>query len=59
MKSTIIDCLAELGWQPEITFRDGMQETIDWYMNAAKWIEDIPTGEYLNYYKTQYGDRLK
>lgn len=51
--------LAELGWQPEITFRDGMQETIDWYMNAAKWIEDITTGEYLNYYKTQYGDRLK
>jgi dTDP-glucose 4,6-dehydratase len=51
--------LSELGWQPEITFRDGLKETIDWYMNATKWIGDITTGEYRNYYESQYGDRLK
>lgn len=37
---------AQLGWQPAYTFEDGIQETINWYMNHTQWIEDIVSGDY-------------
>ncbi len=48
----------ELGWRPEITFRQGMQETIDWYRAHADWVQRIRSGAYLKYYEEQYGSRL-
>lgn len=43
----------ELGWQIECNFEDGIKETIDWYVNNKKWIEDIISGEYLNSYNKE------
>jgi dTDP-glucose 4,6-dehydratase len=48
----------ELGWEPQATFQNGLQETIDWYLGHTDWIESIKSGEYLKYYDQQYGDRL-
>ncbi|GAB4138122.1 MAG: dTDP-glucose 4,6-dehydratase [Planctomycetaceae bacterium] len=48
----------ELGWTPQIEFRDGLRETIDWYLSHADWIENIRTGSYRTYYETQYASRL-
>ena len=48
----------ELGWEPQATFQQGLQETIDWYLSHTDWIESIKSGEYLKYYELQYGDRL-
>lgn len=48
----------ELGWKPEIDFRDGIRDTIDWYKSNTEWTENIKSGEYMNYYESQYGDRL-
>ena len=36
----------ELGWKPSVTFEQGLEQTIDWYLNNAKWLERIKSGEY-------------
>ena len=46
----------ELGWLPETKFADGIQKTIQWYLDNRKWWEDIISGEYQNYYKRMYGN---
>ncbi len=47
----------ELGWTPHIRFEEGIQRTIDWYVQHKDWTEDIVSGEYMNYYKTMYEGR--
>lgn len=56
-----IDCSkaeTELGWKPQHNFRDGLRETIDWYLANTAWIDRIKSGEYRKYYEQQYGGRL-
>jgi dTDP-glucose 4,6-dehydratase len=48
---------AELGWEPAISFEDGMNQTISWYIEHEAWWQRIKTGEYLSYYETWYGNR--
>lgn len=47
----------ELGWFPETRFSEGIQKTIQWYLENKDWWETIISGEYRNYYKKMYGDR--
>lgn len=49
---------AELGWEPAHTFEEAMRATVRWYQENEWWWRKIKTGEYLDYYKRQYGDRL-
>ena len=44
----------ELGWEPAYTFEQGIQETIQWYLDNTKWIENVISGEYANYYNEMY-----
>jgi len=44
----------ELGWEPAYTFEQGMKETIQWYLENSKWIENIISGDYENYYDKMY-----
>jgi dTDP-glucose 4,6-dehydratase len=44
----------ELGWQPEHTFEEAIQQTIDWYIQNKNWWERIISGDYQNYYSKQY-----
>ena len=49
----------ELGWLPETKFADGIQKTIQWYLDNKEWWETIISGEYQNYYdKTGVGGQL-
>lgn len=48
----------ELGWKPRYSFREGIRETIKWYIRNRKWWENIKSGEYLRYYERMYGHRL-
>jgi len=50
--------LTKLGWRPERTFEDGLAETVAWYRETRAWWEPIKSGEYLDYYRRQYADRL-
>jgi dTDP-glucose 4,6-dehydratase len=45
----------ELGWEPSVTFEQGLAKTIDWYLDNEKWLKNVTSGNYQNYYKEQYG----
>lgn len=47
----------ELGWQPSLQFEEGISKTIDWYLNNRQWIDDVTSGNYQKYYKTQYSSK--
>jgi len=49
----------QLGWEPEYTFKKGMKKTIKWYLDNTEWIENIVSGDYLNYYKNMYSNVTK
>ena len=44
----------ELGWSPSVTFEEGLSNTIDWYLSNSKWLENVTSGAYAEYYKKQY-----
>jgi len=47
----------ELGWEPDIPFHTGLQQTIDWYRRNAAWVEHVRSGAYLTYYDRMYSNR--
>ncbi|MDO4982462.1 MAG: dTDP-glucose 4,6-dehydratase [Eubacteriales bacterium] len=46
----------QLGWAPEYTFKRGMQETIEWYLENTQWVEHVISGDYLDYYAKMYSE---
>jgi len=46
-----------LGWEPTISFEEGIRQTIAWYQGQEEWWREIKTGEYLDYYQRMYGNR--
>ncbi len=47
----------ELGWLPETKFADGIQKTIQWYLQHEDWWQPIISGEYQQYYQKMYAGR--
>ena len=44
----------ELGWSPSVTFEQGLSKTINWFLENKKWLENVTTGSYQDYYNKQY-----
>ncbi|WP_298475043.1 dTDP-glucose 4,6-dehydratase [uncultured Maribacter sp.] len=44
----------ELGWEPSVTFEEGLSKTVDWYLNNKEWLDNVTSGSYKEYYKKQY-----
>ena len=44
----------ELGWRPSLQFEEGIEKTIDWYLENEQWVKQVTSGEYQNYYEKQY-----
>lgn len=44
----------ELDWKPTVTFEEGLEITIDWYLNNSEWLSNVTSGEYAKYYEKQY-----
>lgn len=44
----------ELGWIPSLEFEEGLEKTVDWYLNNEDWINDVTSGEYQKYYAEHY-----
>lgn len=44
----------ELGWQPSVTFEQGLAQTVDWYLQNTEWLEHVTSGAYQDYYEQQY-----
>ncbi len=49
--------MEEFGWYPEISFCDGIRQTVRWYLDNRKWVEDIVKGDYRDYYEKMYSGR--
>ena len=47
----------ELGWKPSLTFEEGLEKTIDWYLENQDWVKHVTSGDYQNYYTEQYAKR--
>jgi dTDP-glucose 4,6-dehydratase len=48
----------EIGWKPEVTFEQGIELTIDWYLANQDWVSNVVDGSYRQYYEKMYGHRL-
>ncbi|WP_040253049.1 dTDP-glucose 4,6-dehydratase [Psychroserpens mesophilus] len=44
----------ELGWKPSVTFEEGLEKTIEWYLNNEDWLNSVTSGSYKLYYQNQY-----
>lgn len=47
----------ELGWSPSVTFEQGLEKTIDWYLENQEWLEHVTSGAYQDYYQEMYASR--
>jgi dTDP-glucose 4,6-dehydratase len=47
----------ELGWKPSLQFEEGLEKTVDWYLQNEDWINHVTSGDYKNYYKALYDQR--
>ncbi len=47
----------ELGWEPSVSFEDGLFKTIDWYLKNKQWLENVVSGDYQKYYEEMYSNR--
>lgn len=47
----------ELGWQPSVSFEEGINRTIGWYLQNHKWLSNVVSGDYQTYYESMYGNR--
>ena len=48
----------ELGWAPQVSFEEGLKETVEWYVQNQDWWKRIQDGEYRRFYEQNYGSRL-
>jgi len=46
-----------LNWKPSVTFEEGIQKTVDWYLNNREWLDNVASGNYQKYYEEMYANR--
>ncbi|MDR6762492.1 dTDP-glucose 4,6-dehydratase [Flavobacterium sp. 2755] len=44
----------DLGWKPSVTFEEGLEKTINWYLSNEDWLQNVTSGSYKDYYQKQY-----
>jgi dTDP-glucose 4,6-dehydratase len=49
--------ISRLGWQPSVSFEEGINRTIDWYLENASWLTNVVSGDYQRYYDSMYLNR--
>ena len=47
----------ELGWEPSLQFEEGIENTVRWYLDNQEWLDNVTSGDYHDYYTTQYLNR--
>ena len=47
----------DLGWEPKVSFREGLERTVDWYLANQEWLDHVLSGDYVSYYDRQYKQR--
>jgi dTDP-glucose 4,6-dehydratase len=49
-----ISRITALGWEPQVTFAEGLERTVRWYQSNAEWWRPLKSGEYWDYYRRNY-----
>lgn len=49
--------MEELGWSPTVDFAQGLEKTVDWYLQNEQWLNAVVSGDYQAYYEAQYSKR--
>ena len=44
----------DFGCEPSVTFEEGLEKTVDWYLANEQWLENVISGEYQSYYERMY-----
>jgi dTDP-glucose 4,6-dehydratase len=44
----------ELGWEPSLQFEEGIEKTVQWYLDSQEWLDSVTSGAYQEYYKKMY-----
>ena len=47
----------ELGWEPSLQFEEGIEKTVRWYLDNQGWLDNVTSGDYLEYYSRMYDNR--
>ncbi len=47
----------ELNWRPQVSFEDGLADTVQWYLDHGRWLDTVRSGEYRAYYERMYSGR--
>ena len=47
----------ELGWTPSLQFAEGLEKTVEWYLDNTEWLDNVTSGDYQKYYEEQYQER--
>jgi len=47
----------QLQWRPSVSFEEGIERTIDWYLQNQEWLNNVTSGDYQKYYKQMYSNR--
>ena len=47
----------ELGWKPSLQFEEGLEKTVDWFLNNQAWLDNVTSGNYQKYYEGMYANR--
>jgi dTDP-glucose 4,6-dehydratase len=47
----------ELGWEPSLQFAQGLNETVQWYLDNQQWLDHVTSGAYQKYYDAMYSER--
>jgi dTDP-glucose 4,6-dehydratase len=48
---------SDLGWKPSLQFEEGLEKTVEWFLNNEEWLQSVTSGNYQSYYNDQYGKR--
>ncbi len=46
--------ITALGWEPQVTFAEGLERTVRWYREHPDWWRPLKSGEYWEYYRRNY-----
>ena len=46
--------ITQLGWEPRVTFAEGLERTVRWYRDHQEWWRPLKSGDYWDYYKRNY-----
>lgn len=47
----------DLGWAPSVTFEEGLEKTVNWFLENQEWLHNVTSGNYTHYYEKQYDNK--